>query len=248
MFSAPLPNLENGKLSEAPFTERQYSRSCSISMPAFYYCLLSKNSQKYLIDGHLLAEKAPIQEINRVMDYIRNILESTLTIEVLTRLTHCSYWHFHSVFTAVAGEPPARYVLCKRLERAALMLLNTEDEPVTHIAYACGFGSVKVLCRNCKRHFGMAPGAYRGKKGQQQHKNRPLLHNKEPTARFYSHCLCSRKTFMIGDKKMECTFEITQLAPFQMIYSRHYGPYDQMQGTFGVKQTGGLKKSAGIIH
>jgi hypothetical protein len=58
------------------------------------------------------------------------------------------------------GEPPHRYLLTRRLERAAA-LLRTTDRPVTEICFAVGLRSLGSFTTSFRRIYGTSPRAYR---------------------------------------------------------------------------------------
>lgn len=172
------------------------------------------------------------EQINRVIDHIYAHLDQPLDLKILSAQVDLSPYHFHRIFSAEMGEPLAKFVTRRRLERAASLLLSAPDVPVMNIAYDCGFNSIHVFCRNFKRHFGMTAEAYRNKNQQPDSKNSPFKSITDTTDRLYSRYFCSRKTIITGGKTMNCTFEIKNLPPQPIIYCRHQGALDQMQEAF----------------
>lgn len=172
------------------------------------------------------------KQINRVIDYIQVNLDKPLSMEELSKLVDFSPYYFHRLFTSIIGESLAKYVLRKRLERSASLLLGDVSLPVMNIAYECGFNSVNVFCRNFKRYFGVTAEEYRSKEYQMYSKNRQQLCMNGTTACSYTDYFCCRKTIVIGGKTMNCTFEIRKLSGLNIIYCRHQGPFDQMQSAF----------------
>lgn len=172
------------------------------------------------------------REINKVIDYIHTNLDKRLTIEELSSRVSLSPYHFHHIFSAVIGEPLAKYVTRRRLERAASLLLSDASSPIMNIVYECGFGSVNVFCRNFKRHFGMTAEEYRSNKLLQDSKNSPFNSIIDTKSRSYSRYFCLHKTIIVGGQTMNCTFEIKNLPSINIIYCRHQGALDQMQEAF----------------
>lgn len=172
------------------------------------------------------------KQINIVLDYINEHLNEKLDIQLLAQQTNLSAYHFHRIFTSVMGESLAKYIMRRRLELAAIQLSNDIQKPITNIAYEYGFNSANVFCRNFKKLFGMTAETYRSKIQQENSKNRTLEHNISPQSRTYSHYFCQRKTLKIGDRCMNCNFEIKQLEATHVVYCRHYGAYTTMQQSF----------------
>ena len=177
-------------------------------------------------------EKDYTRQINIVQDYIGANLDKPLTVQELAKLVNFSVYHFHRIFTQYVGESLAKYILRRRLETAALCIKCDPSVPITNVLYEVGFNSANVFCRNFKKHFGITAEEYRSKISQTDSKNSTLKRNNHPSDRIYSHYFCNSKTLIIGDKTMDCTFEIKQLPELHVVYCRHNGAYDQMQNAF----------------
>lgn len=172
------------------------------------------------------------KQINKVIDYIYSHIDRQLSVTELCSMVDLSPYHFHRIFTTIIGESLAKYVMRRRLEKAANLLLSDITAPVMNIAFECGFNSANVFCRNFKRHFGMTAETYRSKKREENSKNRPSNSKKETDNRLYSQYFCTHKTINIGDKTMNCTFDIKKIATFNIIYCRHTGAFDEMEMAF----------------
>jgi len=68
--------------------------------------------------------------------------------------------HFSRRFRLTFGESPHRYLLTRRLERAAALLRNT-DRSVTDICFLVGLESLGSFTTSFGRMFGSSPTAYR---------------------------------------------------------------------------------------
>ena len=78
----------------------------------------------------------------------------------------------------------------------------------------------------------MTAETYRSKTQQEDSKNSTLEHNMSTYSRTYSHYFCQHKILKIGDKRMNCNFEIKHLDATHVVYCRHYGAYSAMQQAF----------------
>jgi AraC-like DNA-binding protein len=68
--------------------------------------------------------------------------------------------HFSREFRRAFGESPHKYLLTRRLERAAA-LLRTTDWSVAEICFSVGLSSVGSFTTSFTRTFGLPPTAYR---------------------------------------------------------------------------------------
>lgn len=91
---------------------------------------------------------------------IRHNLYANLSLEELALLCHMSVSSFKRKFKAVFGESPRKYIVKKKVERAA-ELLKANDLRISDIAYEVGFDSLTTFNRNFANQYGKAPSAYR---------------------------------------------------------------------------------------
>lgn len=83
-----------------------------------------------------------------------------LTVADLARVAGLSPAHFSREFRRVFGEPPHRYLITRRLERAAALLRST-DWSIARIALSIGWDSIGSFTSTFTRVHGRSPGAYR---------------------------------------------------------------------------------------
>lgn len=102
----------------------------------------------------------PLKQVQPVMAFAARSLDEDVSLAALAQQAGLSAFHLHRVFRAAAGETPKQFTLRLRLDRAAVMMLTTEDS-VLNVALSCGFGSHEAFCRAFRKRFGVAPSAYR---------------------------------------------------------------------------------------
>lgn len=78
----------------------------------------------------------------------------------LARVSGVSEAHFARSFKQAFGLPPHRYLLTRRVERAAALLRDT-DRPITDICFQTGWGSLGTFGRTFRDVLGESPGAFR---------------------------------------------------------------------------------------
>ena len=84
-------------------------------------------------------------------------LYANLSIDEFAYLCSTSPATFKRHFKEIFGEPPARYILKKKMEKA-LQLLQTPRVRIADVAFDCGFESVPSFNRAFRQHYGKTPG------------------------------------------------------------------------------------------
>jgi AraC-like DNA-binding protein len=107
-----------------------------------------------------MAVAHPTRHLLRAKDLADARYREPLDVETLARAAKLSPAHFSREFRREFGEPPHRYLLRRRLERAAA-LLRTTDRSVADICFTVGLRSVGSFTTSFGRVFGMTPTQYR---------------------------------------------------------------------------------------
>jgi transcriptional regulator GlxA family with amidase domain len=76
--------------------------------------------------------------------------------------------HFARAFKHAFGVPPHRYLLTRRIERAAAFLRDT-DLSITDVAFETGWNSLGTFGRQFREITGESPGALRAREKSAQH-------------------------------------------------------------------------------
>jgi AraC family transcriptional regulator len=170
------------------------------------------------------------RRLNLALDFIDAHLGDEITLGRLASVACFSPYHFHRLFTALVGEPPAEYVRRLRLEKAAVLLAANPVVTVTGIAQACGFSTSALFCRLFKVRFGMPPTAWRDG-GAEKRKNRQQVRKKgkDPASRpGYD----GRERTSAGRKSMTKppTVKIEDMPPLRVAYVKHMKGYEDSAG------------------
>lgn len=107
-------------------------------------------------------KKDYIRRINLVLNFIDDNFDSELlSLEELSKKALYSPYHFHRIFKAVIGETLNTYVIRRRLEKAASILIHRKDASITDVYVTCGFKSNAVFTRSFKKHYKISPSEFR---------------------------------------------------------------------------------------
>src|SRR5438046_4179770 len=102
----------------------------------------------------------PARQLLRAKDLVDARYREPLDVAALARVAHLWPAHFSREFRRAFGEPPHKYLLTRRLERAAALLRNT-DRTVADICLTVGLRSVGSFTTSFGRAYGLSPTAYR---------------------------------------------------------------------------------------
>lgn len=102
----------------------------------------------------------PDRHLLRAKDLIDARYADPLDTKALAARAACSEAHFIRQFRRAFGETPHRYLLTRRLERAAALLRAT-DHTVARICMEVGLRSVGSFTTSFRRAYGQTPTAYR---------------------------------------------------------------------------------------
>lgn len=89
-------------------------------------------------------------------------LFTQLNIEALANKTNLSTSSFKREFKKLYSDSPANYIKTKRLERAAELLLAS-NERITNIAFDCGFNDLANFTKSFHDKYSISPSNYRSK-------------------------------------------------------------------------------------
>ena len=99
-------------------------------------------------------------QMRRVERYIDEHIEQQILVADLSGLIDLSEAHFSRAFRLAYGEPPHAYVVRRRVELAAQLMLAS-FEPLSGIALKCGFHDQAHLSKQFRQVTGETPAAWR---------------------------------------------------------------------------------------
>lgn len=112
-------------------------------------------------------ENAEDPLVHKALRLIRQQAHRPLTVDRLASLLNSSRRTLERHFSRIHTRSPHEEILHVRLTRASRMLGDPEI-PIKEIAYACGFGSPKLMNHHFGRTVGKTPGELRRKLVRQQ--------------------------------------------------------------------------------
>jgi len=121
---------------------------------------LVRNSRQ--LNGHLGGSHRGLSraQLERVMEFIQNTPYPGISLQAMADAAGLSPFHFSRMFKAATGASPHQYVLRRRIDVGAELLL-ARDESIAAIALELGFTDQSHFTMHFKRVHGIGPAGYR---------------------------------------------------------------------------------------
>jgi AraC family transcriptional regulator len=185
-------------------------------------------------------QKEYIHRVNKVVDYIDANLDKELNLTSLAEVANFSPYHFHRIFSTFTGETLNGFVKRVRIERAGTLLINDPEQPISEVAYQCGYSNVSVFCRNFKDRFNMSAQAFREAKQKENSKNNQQVRNHGkwnskndgPDASGIDY-VCHVESIKQGGLIMKSKIAIKDMPEMKLVYTRHTGPFHLIGEAYG---------------
>ena len=121
--------------------------------------LRQRHNVVYLPQAAARGGLAPWQ-LRRAEEIMGSRLDRTVPLGELARACQLSPGHFARAFKQATGQPPHRWLMAQRIEKAKQLLADT-TEPLVEIAMSCGFADQSHFTRVFSRVARSSPGAWR---------------------------------------------------------------------------------------
>ncbi|MEL7268464.1 MAG: AraC family transcriptional regulator [Bacteroidota bacterium] len=183
---------------------------------------MGKNAQQLLY----------IKRINDVVVYIDANLQEELSLKKLSEIACFSPFHFHRIFSALLNETPNQYIMRRRLEKIAnVLLLDESFTSLTHLAQDHGFKSIHSFSRAFKNFFGMSASEFQ-EQGKTEFSKIGKTHSKNGESKVsfekYFYTMDNLKTWL----QMKTEVEVKEMPELKLLDVRHIGPYREIGTAF----------------
>lgn len=131
--------LESASLLEIKVVLKEYLETCGE-----WYCKVKDFQQKTQIT----------EQVKKLIE--TNLANEELTLEWIAEQIHFSPTYIRQMFRQETGEKIAEYIIGKRMEKAARLLLKT-DMKILDIAYNCGYSNQRYFASSFKKYYECTP-------------------------------------------------------------------------------------------
>ncbi|QNR87103.1 AraC family transcriptional regulator [Pedobacter riviphilus] len=105
-----------------------------------------------------------ISSLNKALQFIDENLDTSLSLEMISKVACFSPFHFHRIFKAITNETLNAYVNRKRIEKVASVLMHKPEASITELSLLFGFNSNSSLTRSFKKYYNISPSEFRKQK------------------------------------------------------------------------------------
>ncbi|MEQ8421157.1 MAG: AraC family transcriptional regulator [Arenibacter algicola] len=153
------PKVYDNRPTLMDFEKRNEELSPSAYMET--HAILEILTSRFIKDMNTQSTKSNVKkEFGMVLNYIHENLHENLTVKQLADFCHLNTDYFSRVFNESFGMRPNKYIQSKRIERAQLLLLSTNNS-LKQIAEKVGLENLSYFNRIFKSHTGVTPGIFR---------------------------------------------------------------------------------------
>ncbi len=108
------------------------------------------------------AESLGLLRIGDAIAHIETNFTENITLDELAEKSHLSKRHFQRIFRDCMGRSPIEHLMHVRVQKA-IELLRLTDQPITDIAFECGFQDSNYFTRCFRKVMNQTPREYRHK-------------------------------------------------------------------------------------
>ncbi len=115
--------------------------------------------------GYVSANDGPApahtKAIKNVIEYIDRNLDKPLTLDAISNIAKMSPNYFCTIFKQINNITIFDYIISKRCDMAAQLLLSNPELNVIDVAERCGFNNSANFNKSFKKRIGITPSQYR---------------------------------------------------------------------------------------
>lgn len=122
--------------------------------------LLRNYTKEHISEYDINLKKNKIERISKILNYISDHYKENITTAEIAKLSYLTESYLCRFFKKSIGKSITAYINELRIEKAAVLLLNT-DESVTEIATHVGFSDLNYFSRIFKKMKGVSPKEFK---------------------------------------------------------------------------------------
>ncbi len=168
-------------------------------------------------------KKEYIGRINLALNFIDDHLDSDkLSLETVSKIALYSPFHFHRIFKVIIGETLNLYIIRRRIEKAASVLMHKKDVTVTELSLQFGFNSNSSFTRTFKKFYGISPTDFKKQNTNIYSKIRQVESKNGQENLIFEKYICNINN-LLNWIKMNANIEIKETPELHLASITHIG-------------------------
>jgi AraC family transcriptional regulator len=123
--------------------------------------------------------------------HIDDSLNTELSLESVSKITHYSPFHFHRIFKNEIGETLNQYINRRRIEKCAGILFRRKEIPINEIFSNYGFTSNSSFTRAFKKYYKVSPTEFRKQSPSKFSKIRQTQSKNGQKSQVFEYYICN---------------------------------------------------------
>ena len=160
--------------------------------------------------------------VNKALQFMDEHLDTNLSLETVSKVACFSPFHFHRIFKAVTNETLNAYIIRKRIEKVAAVLLHKPEVSIIELSLLFGFNSNSSLTRAFKKYYRISPSEFRRQKSSRFSKISKIESKNGQTQVVFEEYICSIENLK-NWIKMNAKIEIREIAKLELAYVTSIG-------------------------
>jgi AraC-like DNA-binding protein len=152
-----IDTLEKRASSSERTEERISSEATAIGL---IYQFFGEALSEGVFSDRAVEGKRHTDQLKRVIGYIEENYREEIPLSALAGAAGLSPKYLCRLFTQLTGKSPVEYVNEYRIDRACVMLSDT-DVPILDVGLSCGFNDQSYFIKTFRKYKNTTPGAYR---------------------------------------------------------------------------------------
>jgi len=172
-----------------------------------------------------------VNSVNHVTNYIEQNLSSDLSLSALAKIANSSPYHFHRIFSLISNETIHQFVIRKRIEKIASIIIKKNYSSISELSLIYGFDNPSSFSRAFKGYYGISTSSLIKKSTGSFHK---IIKKKSKNCKEFitvEEYICNAESKRDWSNE-NAKIKIINSPELKLAYLRHKGSFNQTLNTF----------------
>lgn len=172
-----------------------------------------------------------VVRIYKAVLYIEENLDKKLVLSDVATKAYFSPFHFHRLFSLVTKETFSNFIIRKRIEKAASLLLHKKEKQITTVAEEVGFSSISSFSKTFKKFYGLSPSEFKNQSPNKYSKINKTESKNGTITTVFEQYICNINN-ALNWLQMKSTTTIKTIETLDLAYLSHKGKMEEIGQTY----------------